>query len=136
MPERTPTEIALAFVEAINAGNIGSMVALMSEDHLFIDSLGAQIRGRSAMRSAWIAYAVMIPDYRITVDHVLASGDVVALFGKAAGTFSPDGKLFPKNRWEIPAAWRAVVANQQVSEWQVYADNEPVRIIMNAGPPA
>jgi len=136
MPVRTPTEITLAFVEAINAGNIEAIVDLMSEDHLFTDSLGAQIRGRTAMRSAWIAYALMIPDYRITVDHVLASGDVVALFGKAAGTFAPDGKVFPKNRWEIPAAWRAVVANQQVSEWQVYADNEPVRIIMNAGPTA
>jgi len=29
--------------------------------------------------------------------------------------------------WTVPTAWRAVVRNGQVAEWQVYADNEPLR---------
>jgi hypothetical protein len=35
-----------------------------------------------------------------------------------------------KNKWEIPAAWRAVVKNDQIAEWRVYADNSPVLRIM------
>jgi ketosteroid isomerase-like protein len=130
MSEPTPASVALAFVDAINSRNLGAMMHLMTDDHLFLDSLGARIRGRNEMRTAWIAYSVMIPDYRITVEETLASGNTVALFGKASGTFSADGKLHPGNHWEIPAAWRVVVAGGRIAEWQVYADNEPVRAIM------
>jgi len=27
------------------------------------------------------------------------------------------------NYWRIPAAWRAIIRNNQVLTWQVYADN-------------
>ncbi len=124
------TAAALAFIEAINSGGIGAMTGLMSENHRFIDALGVEIRGRSAMRKAWIEYSVMIPDYRITVDQVFVSGTTAAIFGRASGTFSPDGKLHPRNHWEIPAAWRVVVRDGKIAEWQVYADNEPVRTII------
>lgn len=133
MPPAGSEEIVLAFVDAINTRNMGAMENLMSADHLFVDSLGAHVRGRSEMRSAWIAYAVMVPDYHIEVRHLFAHGDMVALFGRATGTLSVDGELHPGNRWEMPAAWRAVVKNGQVSEWQVYADNEPVRELLAAG---
>jgi ketosteroid isomerase-like protein len=133
MTEYSPTSVALAFVEAINGHHLPAMVQLMTEDHLFIDSLGAQMRGRQEMRAAWIGYTVMIPDYHVAVEQVLTSGDTVALFGKASGTCTTDGKLLPKNRWEIPAAWRLLVRDGRIAEWQVYADNEPVRSIIAAG---
>jgi len=41
-----------------------------------------------------------------------------------------NGELLPKNHWEIPAAWKAVVQRGRISEWRVYADNEPVWKIM------
>jgi ketosteroid isomerase-like protein len=132
MTEHTPASVALAFVEAINGRNLAAMVHLMTDDHVFTDSLGAQMRGKQEMRAAWIGYAVMIPDYHITVEHIFTSGSIVALLGRASGTFSTDGKLLPKNRWEIPAAWRLLIDGGRVAEWQVYADNEPVRSIMTA----
>ena len=56
----------------------------MTSDHRFIDSLGAAVEGRDAMRE---------------------------------GT---------------PAALRALVRDGRIAEWQVYADNEPIREQMRA----
>jgi hypothetical protein len=33
-------------------------------------------------------------------------------------------------KWQIAAAWRAVVENGLVKEWRVFADNKPVYDIM------
>ena len=67
---------------------------------------------------------------------------VVVMLGKAKGTYCPDCESLPRspnardlghpkleieNRWETPAAWRAVVEGGLVAEWRVYADNEPIR---------
>ncbi|HET9839492.1 MAG TPA: hypothetical protein VFR84_14770 [Candidatus Angelobacter sp.] len=71
-----------------------------------------------------------MPDYSISHTEVLAGGEAVALFGSAQGTFSGDGQIAKKNFWKTPAAWRAVVKENKIVLWQVYADNEPVRAIM------
>jgi ketosteroid isomerase-like protein len=128
----TPSDIARRFVEAVNARSIGVLAGLLSEDHVFLDSADTRVIGRDANRQAWIAYFVMIPDYRISVDRVMESGDTVAMFGSAEGTFAPDGKIRDSHRWQIPAAWRIRVVNDRIAELQVYADNEPVRVLMNA----
>jgi len=125
-----PSTTVRALIEAINARSPAKIVSLLSEDHLFIDASGATIRGREEMRKAWIGYFVLIPDYTIEVERLIASASTVAVFGRARGTFSPDGTLQSSNRWELPAAWRAEVLNGLIQTWQVYADNEPVRQIM------
>ena len=56
--------------------------------------------------------------------------DPEAIFGSAQGTFSKDGQLRKENFWHTPAAWRAVVKDNKLALWQVYADNEPIRAIM------
>jgi ketosteroid isomerase-like protein len=102
----------------------------MSEDHRFIDALGSIVQGREQMRKGWIGYFGMVPDYRIACEEIIERGDIVAAFGTAGGTYSPDGSMMDENRWEVPAAWRARVVDGLVSEWRVYADNEPIRQLM------
>ena len=126
----TPAEIVLAFVDAVNNRNVDALSALMTDDHTFIDSMGDAIRGRDAMRRAWIAYSVMVPDYRIEVGEILVRDNIVALFGRAGGTFSPDGTIRPENHWGNHAAWRIVTEGGKISLWQVYTDNEPIRALM------
>jgi hypothetical protein len=72
----------------------------------------------------------MVPDYSIIVEEIFCDGPVVVMLGKARGTYSTDGELKAENRWETPAAWRAVVEGGLVAEWRVYADNEPMRKLM------
>ena len=145
--------VARAFVEAINRGDVDGLAELMTPAHRFVDSLGAVTEGRDAMRAGWADYFRMVPDYSIEVREsycdenpgnadpsappsLLAGfpqGDgafVVVLLGVARGTYASDGELKQENRWETPAAFRALIADGKVAEWRVYADNEPIRRLM------
>jgi len=129
MPSASDT--VLAFIQAINRHEIGTLTKLMTPDHEFVDSLGVAARGRDSMRQAWIAYFFMIPDYTIEVTGVFTLGESVAVTGTASGTVAVRGELPEANRWKIPLAVRAEVRNGLVSRWQVFADNDPVRQILN-----
>jgi hypothetical protein len=132
MLSNNPIEIALAFVEKINAHDVAGLCELMPGDHLFVDALGAVVAGREAMRQGWAGYFALFPDYQISIQKIFREDNFIALFGTAGGTYLVDGQLLPENRWEIPAAWKAIVKDGLISEWRVYADNSPVLRIMQA----
>ena len=118
------------FVDAINGHDVARILTKVTEDHVLVDPMGMQVQGASDLRIAWRAYFELFPDYRIEVSNLLQLGDTVGIFGTARGTYAVDGKLSTRHRWQIPAAWRAVVRRDGVAVWQVFADNEPVRKIM------
>ena len=118
-----PIETLLRFLESINAHHVDKLAALMTEDHLFVDSLGHEVRGREKMRAGWKGYYAMCPDYWVTHDAIFQDGNSVAVFGAAGGTIAG-------NKWRTCAAWLAIVENGWVKEWRVYADNKPVYEIM------
>jgi uncharacterized protein (TIGR02246 family) len=122
--------IAHAFVAAINHQSADEIAGLMTDDHVFIDSLGTRVTGREPMKKGWQAYFSMIPDYTISLDETFVDGPVVVMLGAARGTYASRGRLKPENRWQTPAAWRAIVRGSLIAEWRVYADNEPIRQIM------
>ena len=140
--------VARAFVNAINRQDLEGLAGLMTPGHRFVDSLENVVEGREKMRAGWVGYFRMVPDYSIVVEEIykagpstalrsaqddklnLRSAQVVVMLGKARGTYSTDGELKAENRWETPAAWRAVVEGGLVAEWRVYADNEPMRKLM------
>jgi uncharacterized protein (TIGR02246 family) len=128
--------IAGAFVDAINRRSAEEIASLMTEDHVFVDSLGNKVTGREPMKKGWAGYFGMVPDYAISVDETFADGPVVVILGSAQGTYSSGGALKPQNKWRTPAAWRAVVRGSLIAEWRVYADNEPIRKIMAANAPS
>jgi len=118
------------FVAAVNERDPAALAALIAADHRFVDSLGAVLAGRDTVVRAWRQYFAMVPDYRIVVDRWLVDGAEVVLLGRAGGTYTSDGTPGPEGAWETPAAWRAVVADDALVEWQVFADNEPLRQCM------
>jgi len=122
-----PTEVVLGFVEKINAHDVDGLCALMTDDHVFVDSDGNRVAGREAMRAGWATYLKWFPDYHISQEEALAQGDVVAIFGTARGTYAGDGRQAGRKPWEIPAAWKAVVREKRVAEWRIYANMEAVR---------
>jgi ketosteroid isomerase-like protein len=128
--EESPVDVVLRFIERINAHDVQGMCALMSADHRFVDSLGEELRGREEMRRAWLRYFYLFPDFSITCHQVLHRNEDLALFGTAQGSYAVGSPVPVENRWQMPAAWHAVVRDGLVAEWQVYADNEPVRRLM------
>lgn len=136
MSGKEPIDVALAFVAAINGHDVEAIVALLTPDHVLIDSLGFELRGTSALRKGWAGYFAMVPDYSVVVEHTFSSPPAVVLLGAASGTYSPDDTMRPENRWHTPAAWRAVVVGARLSVWQIFADNEPIRAVMRRNAPA
>lgn len=132
MDQPSSADVAMAFVAKINAHDVDGVVALMTPDRLFVDALNSSFRGAGQTRQGWKFYFTMFPDYAIEVTDEFDRGELVAMFGKARGTFAANGKLARENFWEIPAAWRAVVMDGRVAEWRVYCDNDPARKIMAA----
>ena len=130
MKSDQPIDVVLAFLDRINAGDVPGMCELMCEDHLFVDALGNQVKGRETMRKGWSGYYKLFPDYKVSHEEIFAQGHVVAAFGSAEGTYTPDGKVSREKHWSIPAAWKAVVRDGRIAEWRVYADNQPARKLM------
>lgn len=128
----SPAETVLNFINSINQHDADKLAELMTEDHVFIDSLGQVVRGRERMRAGWRGYFGFCPDYWISQKEILADGNVVAVFGAAGGTIADRGDLPAANKWRTPAAWLAVVEDGLVKEWRVYADNKPVYDIVAA----
>jgi ketosteroid isomerase-like protein len=106
------------FVRCINAHDPKGIVSLCTADHIFIDSLGSQLSGLDQLEQAWAGYFSLFPDYRIDVEAVVSQNAVVLACGFASATHAAS-----KKSWRIPAAWRAIVRNGRLAEWQVYADN-------------
>ena len=103
----TATDTVLEFMERINRRDAEGLAALMTEDHVFTDSLGQTVRGREKMRAGWKGYFAFCPDYWVSHEDIFAAGDRVGVFGAAGGTIAVEGRLVAENKWRTEAAWLA-----------------------------
>lgn len=113
-------ETIQSFIHSINAHDVESLVRLMSDDHIFIDPYGNEMRGKETMTSGWRGYFAWFPDYYIEVSDVFENGEAFAMFGFAGGSFKGNEDA----EWRLPAAWRAIVKDGRVTLWQVVADTK------------
>lgn len=132
---KDPAKVVRSFLGRINAHDVDGLCALMTEDHVFVDSDGTRVASRETMGTGWTTYFQWFPDYRISPEEILNGGRVVAVFGTARGTYAGNGRQEERQPWQIPAAWKAVVRRGRVAEWHVYANVEPVRKQMEGGAP-
>jgi ketosteroid isomerase-like protein len=131
----SPQKVATQFVTAINAHDVERLASLVTSDHRFIDSLGSVVEGRDAVREGWKFYFSMVPDYKLEIRRYFIAEHGKAetmLVGVASGSYCSNGIKLPNSLWSTPAALRAIIHNDQIAEWQVYADNEPIREQMRA----
>jgi len=125
------TQVVLDFIAAINSANIDKIYKLMATDHVFIDSQDNKVIGQTIMKQAWIQYFTLFPDYKIEINEILHKGSLICAFGYASGTFKNIINKDNSNYWRVPAAWRALVKDDHIKLWQVYADNIIVSDIIN-----
>jgi len=127
----SPEFVTSAFVRALNRQDVDGMLALMSPSHRLVDSMGTVVEGLEKMRTGWVGYFKMVPDYTLAIEETYASGPVVLLLGIAQGTYTRTGELTAENQWHTPIALRAFVEDGLITEWKVYADNEPIRRLIS-----
>lgn len=113
-------ETIQAFIDAINAHDVESLAKLMSDDHIFIDPHGNEMRGKETMSDGWRGYFEWFPDYQIEVADSFENGEVFAMFGFAGGSFKGNADA----KWRLPAAWKAIVKDGHIALWQVFADTK------------
>jgi ketosteroid isomerase-like protein len=127
---KSAEEIVRAFIRQINRHDVERLTSMMTARHALIDSLGNRLAGRDTLRAAWTAYLQMVPDYKITPKATFVKRNTVIVVGVASGSYVPSSTNRSVGSWRTPAAWRAVIKRGHVAEWQVYADNEPIRNLM------
>ena len=128
--ETKEIRIVQAFNNAINEGNVELLSSLMTEDHTFIDATGASHSGAKEMIEGWKEFFRVFPDYKNNFENILQDGNLVVALGTACGTYNGNRGLIPENRIEWTAAWKAIVENDKIKIWQVYADwTEGMKII-------
>jgi ketosteroid isomerase-like protein len=121
MKQATSTKAVVeAYIEAINAHDVASIVALSAPDHEFVDAFGGIVTAEK-LAEAWAGYFAFMPRYGIEIDEIICDGDVASVFGQAWGGLNDAAKS-----WRRPAAWRARVKNGRVALWQVYVDTKVV----------
>jgi hypothetical protein len=118
----TSAEVALAFVDAINAKNVGRLADLMTAEHKFIDGDGSEYSGRDRLKSGWKEHLELIPDLTLSISRYFEDNDTVVLLGWSSGTIVQDGELKPENSWRVPCAWRVRVESDKAAVWQLYAN--------------
>jgi len=128
-------DVVHRFVEAINHADPARLAALMTEDHVFVDSDGTEVSGRAAMLDAWTRYFSMMRDYRVVVQETYVSSDRVVLVGRASGAWADAADSVGAGRWSVPAAWRAVVEGDRVAVWQVFVNPEGIAAARGSGAP-
>ncbi len=135
-PAREPLDVAMDFIKRINSGDAQSICELMTADHIFQDALGKRFIGREKMREGWRIYFKTVGDYQIHADEFFQTGERLAIFGTASGTYAAgNGGASMEQFWKVPAAWLAVIRYGLVAQWRVYADNQPLRKLMGEGQP-
>lgn len=118
---RTPVEVIASFVSAINAMDLISLRALMTDDHVFTDARGASYFGADKMIENWQKFFYAYPKYWISIDCSLMKGYRVALFGSAGGKWRVKGTVVPGS-WEVNSAFLAEVDKDKVKRWSVFSD--------------
>ena len=126
---KSEIDSVLDFIDTINAHDIARLFDLMTDDHIFIDTLGQRMSGVEKIQGSWQKFMEVFPDYTVSVTDIFQRGNVIGIFGTASGTYSLKGRHVSDAHWEIPAAWKAVVKNERIAVWQIIADFEPVRQI-------
>lgn len=132
--ETQEIRIVRLFNEAINRHDVEALCSFMAPDHTFIDAGGGITTGIETMKKGWEDFFQMFPDYRNEMSGYLQDGNIIMAYGCATGTYNGKRGLVLENRITMPAAWKAVIQNGLIRDWQVYADwSEGVKIIEEDG---
>lgn len=120
-----PKLVTLLFNRAINARDLDGLLALMTEDHQFIDIQEHVAHGRDTMKAAWGGFFASFHDYRNVFETLTSREDRVIVLGRSVCSVADLAG---------PAIWTVRVRGDKVSEWRVYADDEKSRRSLRLAP--
>lgn len=91
----------------------------MTDDHVFVDSVGGRVEGRQQCLAAWRGFFGAYPDYRNEFASIVSSsGGTVAVAGRS---------VCSEPALDGPALWTARIHEGRVREWRLYEDTPEMR---------
>jgi ketosteroid isomerase-like protein len=118
-------DIAIKFNDAINARDLDALVALMTDDHRFVDTEGTVFEGIDGCREIWSGFFSAFPDYRNHFETVTDRDGTVVIAGRSTCS---DARLAG------PALWSVLIAGGAVREWRVHEDTPARRAELGLAP--
>ena len=102
-----------AFNDCINRRDLEGLSRLMTDGHKFIDAASGMVSGKRACVEAWKGFFSAFPDYRNHFDRMISTGSKVVIIGRSTCS---DPRLAG------PALWQAIIFDDRIDEWRVFAD--------------
>jgi len=116
--EDDPESVVMRFNEGINGRDLDVLAGLMTDDHVFMDSVGGRVEGRQRL-AAWRGFFGAYPDYRNEfASMTLVSSGMVAVTGRS---------VCSEPALDGPALWTARIRESRLCEWRVYEDTPGTR---------
>lgn len=115
-------QIVMEFIRAINSADVEKIHSMMTHDHVFVDSQNNKVVGNDAMKQAWIDFYKLFPDYHMEVNEVITKNDIVLVTGLASGTYKNLKHEDKDTGWIVPACWKAIIKDEKIELWQIFAD--------------
>jgi hypothetical protein len=122
MNTKDPKLVALQFNECINHQDLDGLSRLMTGDHAFIDRDGTVVQPRKVMIDSWKQFFELFPEYKNTFTRVESTENRVVMLGHA---------FWSREQPHDPAIWTALIRDDLISEWRIYADTEANRKAFN-----
>ncbi len=119
MPARTPEELHQVFADALNAGDMDSLLALYEPGASLIPQPGQLVTGLQGIRQALSGFLAAKPRITVETRKVIRAGDVALLYSRWSlkGT-GPDGQAF-----DLIGEGTEVVRQQPDGTWRYVIDN-------------
>jgi ketosteroid isomerase-like protein len=77
-------DIVKRFISLINEHKADALLLQMTDDFLFIDPQGNEVKGKSNMRIGCLAYFELFPDYKIEVLDIIDNENLLQYFALPA----------------------------------------------------
>ena len=134
MSEQDNARLAEQAIAAINERNLDKYVQLLDESFVMeTETQPAPVRGRDAVRQMLQAYFQGIPDFRIEIEQIIASGDYVVTRSHVTGTHTGTFMGIPATNRKIDTHGCNIVEirNGKAVRSRLYAEN--VKLLQQLG---
>jgi hypothetical protein len=122
MNTKDPKLAAVEFNECINRRDLDGLSRLMTDDHTFIDRDGKAAQPKKVMIESWKQFFELFPEYKNAFTRVESKENLVVMLGYA---------FWSQEQPYDPAIWTALIHEDLVREWRIYADTEANRKAFN-----
>ncbi|WP_305095483.1 ester cyclase [Croceibacterium aestuarii] len=117
---KSPGEVAMAAVAAINERRWDDFRSLAADDFYYVDSEENQLDGIGAFIAAMMAMLRDAPDFRLDVQGCDTAGDTVVMTGRT---------LSDNRRFHTVSAWRLEIGAARIRCWQSFRANDTVQLM-------